>query len=310
VPVAEALTPGDRWTGLFVRGTHRLAAPEPLDRATASRRSRQSTSKRTLFFPRQVETGRSVLLAIPPPFTHNSQRPSIAFGGIHVCCPVREFPARLDARNRARSFDVACGRPGLHPRPGASVQRRCVSPVQFRNSGCRPRQGLHGQEQIAAQPRLPRVLQTRGRGYPSRCGEASQHQAGNCAKARQRQIAKVQEAGEATRNLTAARACIVELDQPRNDKANRDCTATCLLGRRPRAAARTRFVRPRPQVFQGKADGADARTGRMQLDRASARKKSHNDSDKRLPDSIFASAATHGVTQKPTPLKNQGLRHN
>jgi hypothetical protein len=25
---------------------------------------------------------------------------------------------------------------------------------------------------------------------------------------------------------------------------------------------------------------------------------------------IFGSAAAHGVTQKPTPLINQGLRHN
>jgi hypothetical protein len=216
--------------GVIVRGTHRLAAPEhPLDRATAIRRSPQST-KRAPFYPRQVGARRSVLLANPLPFTHNLQRPSIAFGGIHVCCPVREFPARLDARNGALGFDVACGEPGLHPRPGAGVQRRCVSPVQFRNSGCRPRHGLHGPEQIPAQPRLPRILQTRGRGHPGRRGEASQHQAGNCAKARQRQAAKVQEAGEATRNLTAARACIVELDQPRNDKAGR---ATCLLGRQP-----------------------------------------------------------------------------
>jgi len=183
--------------------------------------------------PRQVEPGRSVLLANPPAFTHNSQRPSSAFGGIHVCCPVQEFPARLDARNRARSFDVACGRPGLHPRPGASVQQRCVSLVQFRNSGCRSRHGLHGQEQIPAQSRLPRVLQARarGRGHPGRRGEASQHQAGNCAQASQRQVAKAQEAGEATRNLTAARACMVALDLPQNGKAVETVPGTCLPGR-------------------------------------------------------------------------------
>jgi hypothetical protein len=38
--------------------------------------------------------------------------------------------------------------------------------------------------------------------------------------------------------------------------------------------------------------------------------KSLNDSIKRLFDSIFGSAAAHGVTQKPTPLINQGLCHN
>ncbi len=93
------------------------------------------------------------------------------------------------------------------------MQRRCVSLVQFRDSGCRPRHALHGQEQIAAQPGLPSVLQTRarGRGHPGRRGEASQHQAGACAKAGQRQVAKVQEAGEASRKLTAARACIAGL---------------------------------------------------------------------------------------------------
>jgi hypothetical protein len=40
------------------------------------------------------------------------------------------------------------------------------------------------------------------------------------------------------------------------------------------------------------------------------RKKELNNCRKRLLDSNFASAATHGVTQKPTPQTNQGLRHN
>ena len=40
------------------------------------------------------------------------------------------------------------------------------------------------------------------------------------------------------------------------------------------------------------------------------RAKGANDSLARLFDSIFRSAAAHGVTQKPTSLINQGLRHN
>jgi hypothetical protein len=45
----------------------------------------------------------------------------------------------------------------------------------------------------------------------------------------------------------------------------------------------------------------------------SARRRSLDDSIGRLLDSIFpifGFAATQGVTQKPTSLTNQGLRHN
>jgi hypothetical protein len=130
------------------------------------------------------------------------------------------------------------------------VQRRCVSLVQFRNSGCRPRHGLHGQEQIPAQPRLPRVLQTRarGRGHPGRRGEASQHQAGSCAQASQRQVAKAQEAGEATRNLTAMRACMLSWICPGMTRRGATVPPLAFLVGKPRAAGRTRFVRPRPAV--------------------------------------------------------------
>jgi hypothetical protein len=47
-----------------------------------------------------------------------------------------------------------------------------------------------------------------------------------------------------------------------------------------------------------------SRTGRQRVG------KSLDRSFKRLLDSFFGCAAAHGVTQKPTPLINQGLRHN
>jgi hypothetical protein len=63
-----------------------------------------------------------------------------------------------------------------------------------------------------------------------------------------------------------------------------------------------------------KAGGADARIGRTRLNPMSGvQKKSRDDSIRGVLDSIlpiFRRAAPHGVTQKPTPLINQGLRHD
>jgi hypothetical protein len=141
------------------------------------------------------------LLANRPPFTHNSR---ITLRGNHVCHRVGEFPVRFAARNRVFIRHAAGRGEGLHPRAGTGVHERCVSAVQCRDSGCRPRHGLHGQEQIAAQSRLPRPIQTRarGHGHPGGRRAAAQHQAGIFAKARQRQGAKAQEAGQAGRDLS------------------------------------------------------------------------------------------------------------
>ncbi len=158
-------------------------------------KSQQSRSKRGLRFPGRVETGHSVLLANPPPFTHNSRK--AVLGGIRDGCPVQDVSVRLDAGDGALGLDVACGKPCLYPRAGAGVQRRCASPLRRGCSGCRAHHGLYDQEQIAAQPGLPGVLQTRARacGQPRRRWKAAQHQAGNLAKAGQRQAAKVQGRG-------------------------------------------------------------------------------------------------------------------
>jgi hypothetical protein len=96
------------------------------------------------------------------------------------------------------------------------VQRRCVSPLRRGHSGCRPRHGLHDQEQIAAHARLPGVFQVvraggRARGHTGRLREASQHQAGIFAKACQRQAAQTQETGKARPNLTATRLALPTL---------------------------------------------------------------------------------------------------
>src|SRR5712671_4843897 len=64
------------------------------------------------------------------------------------------------------------------------------------------------------------------------------------------------------------------------------------------APARTPFVRAR-RPDTAKAPGADARLDRAQVDGASTRKKRALTPSKRLLDSIFASVATHDVTQKP-----------
>jgi hypothetical protein len=56
-----------------------------------------------------------------------------------------------------------------------------------------------------------------------------------------------------------------------------------------------------------KADGADARIGRMRLDSMSARSKSVNVLPGPAGDSIFGAPAAPGVTQKPTLLTNQTL---
>jgi hypothetical protein len=65
---------------------------------------------------------------------------------------------------------------------------------------------------------------------------------------------------------------------------------------------------------QNKAHGADAWTGRVPIDWVFSTQESRNDTLKR-PFRIdfrdfFRPVAAHGVTQKPTPLINQGLRHD
>ena len=83
------------------------------------------------------------------------------FGGIHVCCAVQKFPPQFDACNGARGFDAAERRPSLHSRAGASLQPGRVSALRRGDSGCRARQSLHDQEQIAIDAGMPGVLQTR-----------------------------------------------------------------------------------------------------------------------------------------------------
>jgi hypothetical protein len=145
--------------------------------------SRPSMPERARFFPRLAEFGR--IISLPISVRSPTIREAAAFGGIHACCPIEDFPAWFHARHRARGIDAADGRPGLHPRAGASLQRRCVSALQRRDSRCRPRHGLHDQEQVSALSGMPGVLQTRARarGDADRRGEASEHQAGSLAKA-------------------------------------------------------------------------------------------------------------------------------
>jgi hypothetical protein len=94
------------------------------------------------------------------------------------------------------------------------VQRRCVSPLRRGHSGCRPRHGLHDQEQITAHARLPGVFQgagARALGHTGRLREASQYRAGIFGKACQRQAAQTQESGKARPKLTATRLALPTL---------------------------------------------------------------------------------------------------
>ena len=109
------------------------------------------------------------------------------FRGDHVGGPVGEIPVQFVARNGVIGFDVACRERGLYARTAGGLQRRCVSSLQRGDSRRRPRHGLHGPQAGSTLAGLPGVFQTvrartRGQG-----GSASQHQAGGCAKARQRE---------------------------------------------------------------------------------------------------------------------------
>jgi hypothetical protein len=140
---------------------------------------------------------------LPPPLRSPTLRASARLGdswGIHVrlCRPVRGFSVQRLAGNGAVIFAVAGGEPGLHPRGAASLQRRCVPVMRTGNPGCRARHGLHGQEAIPAQPRLPGILQVRTRGHACRNGKTAQDQAGSPAK-----TAQTQEAGLANPHRSA-----------------------------------------------------------------------------------------------------------
>jgi hypothetical protein len=199
-----------------------------------------------------LETGAG-LLAIPASFTHNSQNQR--FGGNHAC-PAREISARLDARHGARGFDVADHGPGLYPRRAGGLQRRCFSALQRGYTGCRPRHGLHGQEQGPALAGLsglfqrPRACRRAGQGRG-----AAQNQAGDLAKARRLQAAQTQRR-------------IARRDHGPGSRA-----------------PWTRFVRQAFR-FSRKADGADARIGRITFgaseDRAQSRPSASSLFDFRL----------------------------
>jgi len=150
---------------------------------------------------------RPPVLANPKGLTHNSCKSSA--GGIDVVFSDRKFSVWIDAGNGALGFDVACRSKGLHPRTGASLHKRCVPALQFRHSRCRPRDGLHGPEQIPAFATLPGPIQVWSRA--KRClgqdrGPADGHPAGKAAQARHRQAAEGQEtviqAGKTRSDLT------------------------------------------------------------------------------------------------------------
>jgi hypothetical protein len=119
-------------------------------------------------FPRLFEFDVLFLLAISSPFTHNYLKQH--FGGIRDACSLQKVPARLDAGDNALGFDVVSGRACLYSRAATSMQRRRVSSLRLRDSGRRTCHGLHDQEQIAAQPRVSRSVQTR----PGRFRDAGQ----------------------------------------------------------------------------------------------------------------------------------------
>jgi hypothetical protein len=189
------------------------------------------------------------------------------------------------------------------------VQRRCVSPLRPRDSGCRPRHGLHGQEQIAAYARLPGVFQGAGgraRAYAGRLGEASEHQAGILAKVCQRQAAQTEEIGKGRRELTATLvACRIPLAILLIFGGIFSLLPVLGLWMLPLGLVL--FAQDLPFLesrWRGCSGGLSANGSSVSA------QKARNDPLARLFDSISGSAAAHGVTQKPTSLINQGLRHN
>ena len=56
------------------------------------------------------------------------------------------------------------------PEQQQACSRRCVPALRSRDTGRRPRYGLHDQEQVAAQPRLPGVFPVAGAGAGGNVG--------------------------------------------------------------------------------------------------------------------------------------------
>ena len=133
--------------------------------------------------------------------------PNFGLGGWMTIFQSRTFSGWITAAGHgAVGFDLARRRPELHPRTGAGLHRRRVPALQFRDSRCRPRDGLHGRQEVPALAALPRAVQAgsraqRGRGQAGR--PADRDPACNAAQGRERQGAQGQKAGE-TRDLTAA----------------------------------------------------------------------------------------------------------
>ncbi len=86
----------------------------------------------------------------PDPFTHNSAQ--LGAGGLDDDFSSREFQVWMAAGHGAGGFDLARRRPELHPRTGAGLHRRRVPALQRRDPRCRPRDGLHGRQQIQLSP--------------------------------------------------------------------------------------------------------------------------------------------------------------
>src|SRR2546423_5685515 len=106
----------------------------------SSNQYRDNRSERPAF-PRLLEIAPRVLLAIPLAFTQSS--PSKTLWGIRNDCSLQKVPARLDAGHRALGFDVVSGGIRLYSGAATSVQRRRVSSLQRRHSGCRAYHRLH-----------------------------------------------------------------------------------------------------------------------------------------------------------------------
>ena len=91
--------------------------------------------------------------------------------GIDDAFPDRKFSVWIVAGDDALGFAVACKQPSLHPGGGAGLHRRRVPPLHLLNSRCRPCDGLHGRQKVAALAGLPDSFQVRCRAARS-CRQA------------------------------------------------------------------------------------------------------------------------------------------
>jgi hypothetical protein len=171
--------------------------------------TRLPTRKISLRPPRHLCCGVSATRACESVRLHPQFAQIIALGGIGDVFSIGTYPVWIIAGDGVLGFAMAGREQRLHPRAGASLHRRCVSPLQFRHSRCQPRNGLHGPEQVAALAGLPGAIQIRSRakrGYGQIRRPADRHPACHGAQAGERQTAEGQEtviqAGETRRDLT------------------------------------------------------------------------------------------------------------